>query len=298
MKSILYFFRGIFSFTLLIINTIFWCTPLTLIAFFKLLIPISAWRRLCTRLLNFIAMLWTSVNNCCIDLFLPTKWHVRGFPALNKKKNYLIISNHCSGIDIVALQKIFNRRIPFFRFFLKKELIWIPILGLAWWALDYPFMKRYSRELITKKPNLKGKDLEITRKACAKYQKSPVSIMNFPEGTRFTPAKHKKQASPYAHLLKPKAGGIGYVLSAMGESVDTILNVTLVYPDGAPHFWNFLSGKIMRIVVDIEEIAVTANIRGDYLNDEYFRSDFQKWVNELWENKESLITTILRKEGS
>ena len=123
------------------------------------------------------------------------------------------------GLTSWCCRKSLTAAVPFLKFFLKKELIWVPILGIAWWALDFPFMKRYSAAVLKKRPHLRGKDIEITRQACKKFKSLPVSIMNFVEGTRFTREKHDKQKSPFTHLLKPKAGGIGFVLSTMGEQL-------------------------------------------------------------------------------
>ena len=59
--------------------------------------------------------------------------------------HYLVLANHQSWVDIPVLQRVFNRRIPLLRFFLKRQLFWVPVLGLAWWALDFPFMRRSTR---------------------------------------------------------------------------------------------------------------------------------------------------------
>ena len=156
----------------------------------------------------------------------------------------MVISNHQSWIDIITLQTVFNRKIPFLKFFIKKELIWVPIMGPAWWALDFPFMKRYSPEFLAKKPHLKGKDIEITRIACSKFKTMPVSVMNFVEGTRFSENKHYRQRSPYNNLLKPKAGGTGFVLTIMGEQLNSILNITIKYTGEDKKFWSLLCGRI------------------------------------------------------
>jgi len=292
MRSLLSFIRGIGALLIIVANVIFWCVPLVLFAFLKFIVPVAPIRNLCTSVINTIAFLWAAVNNFCIRLYLPVKWDVTLPAGLERNKNYLVISNHSSWIDVVALQMVFNSTIPFFRFFLKSVLIWVPVLGLAWWALDYPFMKRYSKEYLLKHPEHKGRDLDSTRMACEKYARTPVSIMNFPEGTRFTPAKHAKQNSPYTNLLKPKAGGVGYVLSAMGGSIDSILNVTLVYPASQPKLWHFLQGKITRITIHVEKIPVTKELLGDYTGDEKYRTEFQRRFNELWKGKDELIEKL------
>jgi 1-acyl-sn-glycerol-3-phosphate acyltransferase len=205
------------------------------------------------------------------------------------KEWYLVICNHQSWVDIVVLQRIMHGKIPFLKFFLKKELIYVPLLGLAWWALDFPFMKRYSQSFIKKNPHLKGKDVETTRKACAKFKHKPVSVMNFIEGTRFTNEKHRKQNSPFEHLLKPKAGGIGFVLEAMGGSLHKIVNITIYYPEGIPTFSDFLAGKIKQVDVNVEVSTIGDEIIGDYVNDRPFKIQFQKWVNQLWLDKDQKL---------
>ena len=169
------------------------------------------------------------------------------------------------------------------KFFLKKELIWVPILGIAWWALDFPFMRRSSSV---------QKDFETARQACDKFKLIPVSVMNFIEGTRFSSEKRQKQNSPFRHLLKPKAGGIAIVLGAMGEQLRAILDVTIVYPEGAQEIWAFLCCKAMTVRVQIRQIPVTAELVGDYLGDREFRKGFNLWLNSLWAEKDRLIDTL------
>ncbi|MFH1074840.1 MAG: acetyltransferase, partial [Candidatus Firestonebacteria bacterium] len=154
--------------------------------------------------------------------------------------------------------------------------------------------KRYSKAFLDKYPHLKGKDIEITKKACEKFKTIPVSVMNFVEGTRFTVEKHRRQKSPYANLLNPKAGGVAFVLSAMGEQLHKIVNVTIVYPDGAKSFWAFLCGKIGEIKVMVETLPVKKDIIGDYVNNAEFRENFQKWINSVWEEKDMRIDAILK----
>jgi 1-acyl-sn-glycerol-3-phosphate acyltransferase len=196
-------------------------------------------------------------------------------------------------VDILVLQRIFHRKIPFLKFFIKKELLWLPVLGQAWWAMDFPFVKRYTKSHLQKKPHLKGKDLEITRKACQKFKTIPVSIMNFVEGTRFTNEKHRRQQSPYSHLLRPKAGGIGLVLSSMGEQIQRILDVTIVYPDGVTNFWALLCGKIRKIRVRVRSLPVNAELFGDYTDDGHFRAELQRWLNNIWAEKNRAIEEMM-----
>lgn len=184
------------------------------------------------------------------------------------------------------------------KFFLKQQLIWVPLLGLAWWALDFPFMKRYTKEYLAKHPEMKGKDMETTRKACEKFKEVPVSVMNFLEGTRFTQEKHDAQQSPYRYLLKPKSGGIAFVLSAMGGQLRSMLDVTIVYHDKTIGFWDLLCGRIRRISVQVKERPIPEDFaQGDYEGDPVFRARLQEWVNQVWLEKDVLIATMLTQSA-
>jgi len=286
--------RGSLSLILYILNTVFWCIPLYVLAAAKAAVPLKSWRRVCSRILNAIAENWIWVNNQNQRLLAGnTRWDVQGIETLERSQWYLVLANHQSWVDILVLQRIFHRKIPFLKFFIKKELLWFPFLGQAWWALDFPFVKRYPKSYLQKKPHLKGKDLEITRKACKKFKKMPVSIMNFVEGTRFTNEKQRRQQSPYPHLLKPKAGGIAFVLGSMGEQIHRVLDVTIVYPDGVTSFWALLCGKIREIKVQVRSLPVSPEILGDYANDGSFRVRLQRWLNNIWAEKNRYIEEIM-----
>jgi 1-acyl-sn-glycerol-3-phosphate acyltransferase len=251
-------------------------------------------------LLDGFATMWISVNTLNQNIFSRTKFETTGLEGFSKKDWYLVISNHRSWVDILVLQRVFNRKIPFLKFFLKKELIWVPFLGIAWWALDFPFMHRYSKAMIAKRPDLKGKDLENTKKACEKFKSKPVSIMNFVEGTRLTPEKHARQSSAFQHLLKPKAGGIAFVLGAMGEQLHKLLDVTIHYPEGTPTFWDFACGKVGKVQVLVKVQSIEALLNSDAYSADYFddpaqRVKFQRWLTELWQQKDQDIEVLISK---
>lgn len=285
--------RGALAIVLLSANTLILFGPLMLVASIKLLIPVVSARKGMTIALIGIANTWLTVNSLCYRLLNRVEWHIEGTQDLSPDEWYLVICNHQSWADIPVLQHVFLRKIPMLKFFLKKQLIWVPLLGIAWWALDFPFMHRHTRAQLAKDPSLRGKDLDITRKACEKFRYTPVTIFNFLEGTRFTPTKHDRQQSPYAHLLKPKAGGAAFVLGAMGDEIRTLLDVTLVYPNAQVGFWDYLCGRMPCIVVHVEKRPIPAHfLNRDYMNDEAFREAFQAWVGELWQAKDKRISAL------
>lgn len=286
---------GKISFILYVVNTIVWLIPIVIFSLLKALIPLRLWRKAFSMLLDQMACNWVAVNTQIQIAFTTTEINVTGLDKLSMKEWYLVISNHQTWVDILVLQRVLHNKIPFLKFFLKKELIYVPLLGLAWWALDFPFMKRYSQAFLRKNPHLKGQDLKTTRKACAKFKYKPVSVMNFIEGTRFT--DEKQQQSPYSTLLKPKAGGIAFVLDAMGEHLNKIVNVTIYYPEGIPSFKDYISGKVNKVEVVIETMAIDKKLKGDYFNDRPTKIHFQKWVNQLWQDKEKTLIELEKKHN-
>jgi 1-acyl-sn-glycerol-3-phosphate acyltransferase len=278
---------------LLFLNTAVHVVLLFALTLPKLLLPLTGWRRVCSAALVAVAESWIAVNSALFGVFTRIQWQVEGLAGPRRDGNYLVLCNHQSWVDIPVLQKVFNRRIPFLRFFLKSQLIWVPLLGPAWWALDFPFMKRYSKETLARHPELQGKDREATRRACEKFRQLPVSVMNFAEGTRFTGAKHDAQASPYRQLLRPKAGGVAFVLDAMGEALHAILDVTIVYPGCRPSMMDLISGRVGAIRLQVRELPIDAALRGDYENDAVFRERFQIWINALWSDKDHRIAAML-----
>ncbi len=280
---------------LIALNTLLHVGPLLLVALAKAVLPFDAMRRASNPLLTGIAASWIGFNNWMVDTFTHTRVVLTGETRLRADGHYLVLANHQSWVDILVLQKAFNRRIPLMRFFLKRQLFWVPFLGLAWWALDFPFMGRYNRKQIARNPELAKRDIEATRRACEKFRDIPVAVMNFVEGTRFTAAKHDGQGSPYARLLKPKSGGVAFVLDAMGDGLQGILDITLVYPAGIPSMLDLLADRIPEVRVLVRQRPIPAELAsGDYQGDRAFRARFQQWMNSLWREKDEDIARLLQ----
>ncbi len=264
-----------------------------ILAPFKLLLPIKPIQKVVRHLLRFTPTLFSLGNALIIRLCTKIDWDVQLPPAFEKNSSFLLICNHQSWNDILVNQYCFYRALPPSVYFLKRELMWLPIVGWTCWLLDFPFMKRHSKNFLAKYPEKRGQDIASARNACAKYRNFPVTINNYSEGTRFTQAKHDKQQSPFKHLLKPRSGGAALALLAMQGQIQHIVNVTIVYPEGVVGFWSFLGGRVKRIIVRVELIPVTPSLVGDYINDAEFRDQFQQWFTQLWQAKDNLITELL-----
>jgi len=287
------FVRGVIAVLLLVLNTLFWCALLFALSLVKLVLPIALRLRI-DPALNTIATCWIACNSAWMRLTQRTAWDVAGIEDLSYEGWYLVNSNHQSWVDIFVLQHLLNRRIPLLKFFLKQQLIYVPVIGIAWWALDFPFMRRHSKEALRRHPELREQDRETARRACEKFARVPTSVMNFAEGTRFTAAKQRAQSSPYRHLLKPKAGALALALNAMGAKFHSLVDVTIVYPDGPPTFWRFLCGSTRKVIVRVQRRQIPAEFyAGDYEQDATFRGSFHRWLAQLWDDKDQQITTLL-----
>ncbi|SKA57014.1 1-acyl-sn-glycerol-3-phosphate acyltransferase [Enterovibrio nigricans DSM 22720] len=281
---------------LVCINTAFWSVLICCFALLKLLMSIPAWQRSVSKVCNGFMWAWATLNHKLLMLTSNVEWDVEGGENLDKNGWYLLIANHLSWTDIVVVFSVFRNSIPMVKFFLKQQLLYVPFLGLACWAVDMPFMKRYSRQYLLKHPEKRGSDLETTRKSCARFRHTPTTVVNFVEGTRFTEGKQKHTRSPYQHLLTPKTGGIAYTLGAMGEQFDAIINVTLAYPDNRTlPFKDLLSGRMKKVVVRIHTLPVDDSVTGDYFNDKTFKRNFHQWLTLIWEDKDRELEGIYKE---
>ena len=284
--------KGVLGFVAVVINTLFWCLFLLTIAIFKLLIPTESWKRLCTKLIINIGECWIYCNGLWIQALHRPRWNVEGFEELDSSNWYLAVANHQSWADIFVLQGITNRKIPMLKFFMKHVLIWVPVIGLAWWALDMPFLKRYTKEEIQKNPELRGKDIKAMEKSFERYSRYPVSIFSFAEGTRFTKEKKDNQLSQFEYLLNPKIGGIGLTLTTM-PYIKLLLDFTIHYEDERRSFWDFLCGRMSRVDVKVRQINIPDNLLGkNYEDDPIFRENLKEWVYDIWSDKEKYLEEV------
>ncbi|MCC5852479.1 MAG: acyltransferase [Alkalimonas sp.] len=279
------------SFALFALNLAFWGLIVLVLSLLRLLLPVAAVQRFCSRAVHGCYYCWIGINAFFIRLVNNLDWQEQ-LPAegLSREQWYLMIANHQSWLDVVLLMQFSHDRMPLPKFFIKDELRWVPFIGIGAWALDMPFMKRYSKAFLAKHPERQGQDIDSTRRSCEKFRHQPTTIINFVEGTRFSKAKQQLKNSPFQYLLPPKAGGIAFTLASMGEQFDAMLDVTIIYPDNPKHIvLAMLSGKLKRVVLQVERLPVTEAMIGDYFGDDAFRQQFQHWLNQRWKRKDQLI---------
>ncbi|MCA9755261.1 MAG: acyltransferase [Candidatus Eisenbacteria bacterium] len=289
---------GIVMTLLMAAHSAFWLAILYVFALIRFLLPFRPVRRECAKILVRIAQGWVTSDRFLMDHVIRTKRFASIPEGLDPEKSYLLCSNHRSWIDPLFIAVSLQKHVPFFRFFAKRGLIWLPFFGVAFWALDFPFMRRYSKEHLERNPEDRGKDLETARQLSEKFRRMPTTVVNFSEGTRFTRRKHEAQDSPYRHLLKPRAGGSAYVISAMGDRLAGVVDCTIVYPTETTNFGDFLCGRIPWMALDVKLRELPPRfLEGNYLDDPVHRDEVQAWMRDLWDEKDETIARILREHG-
>ena len=290
--------KGVAVFSVVTVSTVIWFIPLFAFTVLKFIVPVRRFRVAMKRAIMAVGENWVSFNTWIFGAINKTRYSVTGLEGLSTEKWYLLMPNHQTWVDVIALQAAFNRHIPFLKFFVKQQLIWFPILGIAFWAMDMPFMKRHSKAYLQRHPEQKGKDLEATRRSCEKFRDIPTSVINFVEGTRFNEEKRRRRDSPFAHLLPPRAGGVAVALSSMGDMFDALLDVTIVYPRGVPQFWDVMCGRFPEVWVDVVQRPIEPWIvEGDYANDREHRRRFHRWLSEIWAAKDERLAEMKREVG-
>lgn len=244
---------------------------------------------------------WINTNNFLLDKLIPQRdWRINMPDDLKKDGRYLLICNHQSWVDTSVVQYVSESRLPITRFFTKHELLYIPIVGQAFYFLDFPMMKRHSKEQIANNPALATRDLEEAKRACQLLADKPFVLLNFLEGTRFSKGKHDRQNSPYRHLLKPKAGGFALAIASLGDKIDGILDMTVVYPDGVPDYGELWSGKMTRLGVNVRHLAMDRALfealkAGKYDSDEKVKAALFDFLDKTWQQKDETIEQMMNE---
>lgn len=286
--------RGILCSLYIAIVTLIGAVPLFPAGLIKLLLPFRPVRRIVDPILLWIARTWARAFNAGMLAVSGASLELHNSVPVDNKRRYVLISNHQCWADVMLSAHVLDKEgLPFPRFFIKSILRWLPVVGFACWVLDFPFMKRYTKEQLEKNPSLRGKDLETTKKSCEAFRDVPVTVVNFAEGTRSTAAKRAAQGSPYRMLLKPKPGGTAFTLQAMGDVLDGVLDMTFAYTGTPePTFWDFICGRIPHVYVKLRPLTVPEHLRGgDYRNDPEFRTAFKAWLEDIWKDKDEEVAS-------
>ena len=289
MKFIFENIIGMTSITILVLNTFILSCLLIPLGIIKFFLPLTALKVLFTKFIIKVGELWIFTNKIWVKALHNPKWQIIGKENIKSDGWTIATSNHQSFADIFLLQDITNRKMPMLKFFMKHVLIYVPVIGLSWWALDMPFLKRYTKKQLENNPELHGKDVREMKRALKHYALYPVTVFSFAEGTRFTIKKNLHQKSPFKNLLKPKEGGLATALSLVNE-IDSLIDFTIKFDTKKRSFWDYLCGRMNSVKVIIREIKIPAKFLNiDLLENKILRSEFKDWLHDIWNEKDTLL---------
>ena len=292
MKNIISSIVGLITFLLILVELIIGFGTLAIINIPRGIIPIKIFKIYLAKISNIIGDL-TVYGLRIIMLFM----HGNNISIINNQEFdrnewYMAMSNHQSWADIFILLVAANYKLPLLKFFMKRELWWIPFVFLANKTLNMPFVNRHSKKEIEQNPSLRNQDYENTLKSCKRFLRTPSTIFSYAEGTRFTDEKHAQQGSQYNNLLKPKIGGMATALSAMPD-INTLVDYTVVYKSKKRDAWSFLKGDMKHVKVLVTKYKIPDNLKNrNYANDKDYRDEFKNWIESIWAVKDKKIEEL------
>lgn len=297
------FVLGIISFGFISLNLLLWASLLHLVA----LLRVWPSRRIRARTASWIRRCfenWSACNDWWFCSCLGVRWHFDKPLERNFSEWHLVVANHQSWVDVFAVLAQIRGRLPMPKIFMKQELAWLPLAGTATWIMGFPFMKRYSADTLKRHPELVGKDLETTRRSCARFVKYPNTVLSFVEGTRYSSEKKsdkkfRRQESPYRHLLKPKAGGLSFVLNAMPGKFSGVVDMTIIYPHHQNSFWDLLCGRLKEVHVITRWVPFSNEmLETDFDPVGKDAESFRNWLNQIWLEKDERLERALTERRS
>lgn len=264
-------------------NLALWALPLAMLGLAKLAMPV--WRENFERSMAWIYRAAVVVDDWWLGRVMGIRWNHPQL-ELDRGRSYLVLANHSSWSDVLLIQSVIVGQGPLIKFLAKRELVFVPILGLVFWAFDFPLLRRRSRSG-ENDADRRLADGEAIREACRVVMKSPAALMNFVEGTRFTEEKREVTGSPYRHLLRPRVGGFLTLAEALEGRVDALIDLTLVYPRPTS-FWCFLSGQLAEIEIRASKVDVKTLPRTP--------EAAREWLDRRWAEKDAAIESARAAE--
>lgn len=279
--------------------TIAFCLAVLLLAALRFTArPVAGGRAALTRAMIATMNRWTDLNRHVLLRGGPRRWRIDLPDDLSLDRWYVVVANHQAWLDIFVIADLCNRRIPFIRWFMKRELLYVPLIGAVWWAMDFPFLRRYGRAYLEKHPEKRGEDRRRIRASCARLLQGPATVMVFPEGTRWTAAKRARGQPGFDRLLRPRAGGVATALDVLAEREPVILDLTLVYDGPPPTMLDVLAGWRGRVTVSARRIpyAELAASEVDGASPEH-KDAVARWLDEAWARKDAEIARLTAEAG-
>jgi 1-acyl-sn-glycerol-3-phosphate acyltransferase len=259
---------------------------------FGTLLPINFIQLSSLVVLPFSRTAFRAVNRWCAD----TWWglcvigaeHFNGTQMIftgedvAMRENAMLISNHQQMPDIPAIMKFSKtkERLGDLKFFVKKQLKWVPGMGWGMQFLDCLYIDRDW-----------ASDRENIRKTFASLVdgKVPVYLVSFVEGTRLTLPK-LAAAQAYArdhgltlprHTLVPRSKGFAASVEGLRTHIDAVYDLTIAYEEAIPSLWQYIKGMVQRIHVHVRRFPVAELPES--------ADDLRRWLMTRWKEKDQLL---------
>ena len=250
------------------INLGFWVVWLALLAILKLVFRRDPLRHYINLSTEWCYRGAVAVNNFWMFKVIGIRLNLQG--KLPAHESPIIISNHQTWTDIPVLHgAITAERGPILKFLIKRELLWVPIVGWICYSLNFPRLYRGQSN------DGRRRDYAAIKSFSESLHTERGALMIFAEGTRFTAHKHRNQSPPYKHLLTPRPGGLKIALETAPKETP-IVDVTIIY-HGQPNFWHCLGGctKEIDIIIRTFESSDVNQIRD--------------WLHQRWSEKDGFF---------
>ncbi|MDB9813890.1 acetyltransferase [Gammaproteobacteria bacterium] len=256
------------------------------------LVPNKKLKKLLGHISNRIGSKIVELITASLQILHGLKWEFNIAEHLNTQTWYIAMSNHQSWADIFILLAAGHKKMPLLKFFMKKELQWIPIIYLVHKTIDMPFLNRHSQKQIQANPELKKLDYENAEIAAKRFSRNPSTAFSFAEGTRFTDEKHLAQASPYKNFLIPKIGALAIALKGMPQ-VNELIDFTVIYSSKKRSAWDFLCGEMSQAKVYAKAYEIPSTLKGkNFDQEEEYRQEFKNFINKIWKEKQERYTEL------
>jgi len=227
---------------------------------------------------------WHNLFVFYLEVWNKKRWVLTGDNPPPKEWVF-VISNHPSEVDWMCWWPIARRKAMLgdLKVILKQELAYVPGLGNGMDDLEFLFLARDWE---------KDKHTVSHRIASWKRDNMPLWLAFFPEGTDFSPEKHKKSIkyaeenglAHYRNLLVPRVTGFVSCVRMLGGYIDAVYDFTIGYAQSA-------TPTPLRALLDIAPKEVHLHIRRYPishlpLDDE---EKMKEWIYKCWKEKDDLL---------
>ncbi|KAJ6665911.1 hypothetical protein lerEdw1_001383 [Lerista edwardsae] len=219
------------------------------------------------------------------------------------KENVVCISNHQCTVDWVIANMLAIRQntLGHVRYVLKDGLKWLPLYG--WYFSEHGgiYVKRSAK--------FNEKDMESKLQAHINA-KTPMHLIIFPEGTRYTPERPKIIADSQAyaekeglavlkHVLTPRVKATHVAIDSLRNYLDAVYDITIAFEGTVDHkgertvppaMTDFLCRTCPRIHIYVDRIELK-----DIPKEQ---KCMKRWLHERFEIKDKLLTEFYDAKNS